>query len=471
MKASEFDEKFAAGGDITQVLDISQAKRINRAEKRITVEFAMHIDRLDIQNFRCFEDRTFAFDPQFTLLIGANATGKTTILDALAVALGAALIPVPHARSRGIGHRDVRRTYRFAGETGHFVEHYPARIAARGTVEENELVWVRELKSAKSQTTRKGTYEIRQVMNNLVRRSTDNNHIVFPYIGYYGTDRFWLWQQRTVEGNVDPVGRSSRYIGYQACLTPTSSARYLVGWIKRLALIEAQRREQLKTLHAVYEAIARCVEDAVATEFDFDEDDIVIKFSNDVRVSFRSLSDGQRSMAAIAADIAMRCSQLNPHLNERASVETPGIVLIDELDLHLHPRWQRGVIKDLIETFPRLQFIATSHSPFIIQSVSRGGVINLDQGDDVPKTPEVQSIEDVAENIMGIDLPQQSQRFQKMVAVAERYYRLIESGSTENDSKKVKTLREQLDELEEPFADDPAYIAFLRLQRTAKNLQ
>ena len=172
-------------------------------------------------------------------------------------------------------------------------------------------------------------------------------------------------------------------------------------------------------------------------------------------------------MAALAADIAMRCSQLNPHLNERASVETPGVVLIDELDLHLHPRWQRGVVEDLIETFPRLQFIATSHSPFIIQSVSEGGVINLDQGDDVPETPEIQSIEDVAENIMGVDLPQQSQRFQKMVAAAEEYYRLIESGSTEDDLE-VKALREQLDELEEPFADNPAYIAFLRLQRTAK---
>lgn len=427
----------------------------------------MHIDRLDIENFRCFEDRTFVFDPRFTLLIGANGTGKTAALDALAVSLGAVLTPVPDARSRGIGRRDVRRTYRFAGETGHFVEHYPARIEARGSVEEGELVWVRELKSAKSRTTNGEAQGIRRAMDNLVRRSIDDDHIVFPYIGYYGTNRFWLEQRPATKGSVDPVGRSSRYIGYQGCLTSISSARHLTAWIKRLALIEAQRRERLKTLLAVYEAIAHCVEDAVSAEFDFDEDDIVIEFSSDTRVPFRSLSDGQRSMAALAADIAMRCSQLNPHLNERARIETPGIVLIDELDLHLHPRWQRGVIEDLIETFPRLQFVATSHSPFIIQSVSEGGVINLDQGDDVPETPEMQSIEDVAENIMGVDLPQQSQRFQKMVATAEEYYRLIESGATEDDLE-VKTLRERLDELEEPFADNPAYVAFLRLQRTAK---
>ena len=424
----------------------------------------MHIDRLDIENFRCFEDRTFDFDRRFTLLIGKNATGKTAILDALAVALGAALIPVPHAQSRLIRHRDVRLIYQPAGETGYFVEHYPARIVASGSVGGTELVWRRELQSAKSQTTLRGTRTIRQVMRDLILRNTDD--VIFPYIGYYGTGRLWVEQRRSAARNIDPVGRSSRYIGYQNCLNPTS-VRYLTAWIKRLALIEDQRRRRLKTLDAVYEAIAACVEDAVSAEFDFDEDDIVVEFSNGVRLPFQLLSDGQRSMAALAADIAMRCSQLNPHLNERASVETPGVVLIDELDLHLHPRWQRGVIEDLLETFPRLQFIATSHSPFIVQSVSEGGVINLDQGDDVPETPEMQSIEDVAENIMGIDLPQQSQRFQKMVAVAEEYYRLIESGSTEGDLE-VKALRERLDELEEPFADNPAYIAFLRLQRTAK---
>ena len=427
----------------------------------------MHIDRLDIENFRCFEDRTFVFDPQFTLLIGANATGKTAILDALAIALGSALIPVPDARSRGIGRRDVRRIYRFSGETGHFVEHYPARIEASGTVGGSKLVWVRELKSAKSWTTRKGTYAMRQVIGDLVRRSTADDRIVFPYIGYYGTNRFWLDQRPTAKGKVDRVGRNSRYIGYKGCLTSISSTRYLTAWIKHLALIEVQRRERLKTLHAVYEAIAACVEDAVAAEFDFAEDDIVIEFSKDSRVPLQLLSDGQRSMAAMAADIAMRCSQLNPHLNERASAETPGIVLIDELDLHLHPRWQRGVVEHLIKAFPRLQFVATSHSPFIIQSVSQGGVINLDQGTDVPEMPEAQSVEDVAENIMGIDLPQQSQRFQNMVAVAEEYYRLIERIGTEDDSK-VRALRERLDELEEPFADNPAYVAFLRLQRTAK---
>ena len=431
----------------------------------------MRINSFDIRNFRCFEDRTFTLDPRFTLLIGANASGKTAILDALTVALGAALMPVPSAPSRSIHYRDVRRTYRAAGETGHFVEHYPARVEATGALGEAEFEWARELKSAKSRTTRGGALSIRRAMGDLIGQCGGGADTVLPFIGYYGTGRLWLEQRLAVDGNLDPAGRNSRYVGYRNCLTPAYSARYLVAWIKRLALIQTQRRSPLKTLHAVYEAITDSLEDAVAAEYDFDEDDLVVEFATSGRTPFRMLSDGQRGMAATVADIAMRCSQLNPHLNERARLETPGVVLIDEIDLHLHPRWQRSVIASLCRSFPRLQFVATSHSPFIIQSVHRGGVVNLDKEDDAPGMPGEQSIEDVAEDVMGVEQPQRSRRFQAMLAAAEEYYRIMESASGKEDPKTVEALRERLDELEEPFADNPAYVAFLRLQRATKSLR
>lgn len=429
----------------------------------------MRINRLDINNFRCFDERSFTFHERFTLLVGANATGKTAVLDALAVALGAALIPVPHALSGSIHHRDVRRTYQQIGETGHFQEHYPAHIEAHGSIEKRCVTWTRALKSAKSRTTRGGSRAVREAMNQLVQGSASHDDVLLPYIGYYGTGRLWREQRLLSEGGIDPARRSSRYVGYQNCLTPSSSARHLSAWVKRLALIEA-RRGPLATLRAVLRAVADCVEEAVSAYFDFEEDDIVVQFETD-RFPFRSLSDGQRNMAATAADIAMRCAQLNPQLNDRARLETPGVVLIDEVDLHLHPRWQRTVVADMTRTFPRLQFVATSHSPFIVQSVSDGGVINLDREDSEPETPHDQSVEDVAENIMGVDQPQRSKRFQEMMKSAAEYYSLIEGATTETDPREVQALRDQLDRLEEPFANNPAYVAFLRLQRAAKNLR
>jgi predicted ATP-binding protein involved in virulence len=71
-------------------------------------------------------------------------------------------------------------------------------------------------------------------------------------------------------------------------------------------------------------------------------------------------------MLTLIGDLVRRVVMLNPHFGEKALLETPGVVLIDELDLHLHPKWQRRVIHDLKKTFPRVQFIATTHSPQLI---------------------------------------------------------------------------------------------------------
>ena len=209
--------------------------------------------------------------------------------------------------------------------------------------------------------------------------------------------------------------------------------------------------------------MASCIEGATTAAFDFQEDDISITFADGARYPFRLLSDGQRGMAALVADIAMRCTLLNPHLNGQACRETPGVVLIDELDLHLHPRWQRRVVRDLRRTFPSIQFVATSHSPFIIQSMAEiGGVISLDAEDGEPSPVFQHSIEDVAEGIMHVQQPQRSQRFLEMMEAAEEYFAALE-GTSEQDEAGILALRDRLDQLQHLYADNPAYAAFLRL--------
>ncbi len=121
---------------------------------------------------------------------------------------------------------------------------------------------------------------------------------------------------------------------------------------------------------------------------------------------FRYLSDGYRNMVAMAADIAVRCATLNPHLGAEAARGTPGVVLIDEVDLHLHPRWQRRVVDDLLRAFPKVQFFGTTHSPFIIQSlppIEGVQLLNLDnpQAEDFTN----KSVEDIAEEVQGVELP------------------------------------------------------------------
>lgn len=428
----------------------------------------MRVERLTLQNYRCFEDRTLRLHRRFTLLVGANATGKTAVLEGLAVALGAPLMSVPSAPTRTIHPREVHRTWQRVGETWSFREHYPTRIVARGAVNGNQTDWVRELRTPKSRTTRVGAKDVRREMDELVSRSVSDDQTLFPFIGYYGTGRLWHEQRLMRKAPLSPATPASRYSGYQNCLDPSSSARHLVAWIKRWALTQAQRRNRLETLQTVLEAITMCVEDAVTADFDFEQDDIVLEFPAGLRTPFSLLSDGQRSVAATVGDIAMRCAIINPHLGGRARLLTPGVVLIDELDQHLHPRWQRRAVRDLRDTFPHLQFVATSHSPFIIQAMEQGDVVNLDDDDVHESGMRPQSIEDIAENVMGVDQPQRSQRFREMVSAAEEYLAALARSTAERDPAKIEELRDKLDRLEEPFSDNPAYVAFLRLQRGAE---
>jgi predicted ATP-binding protein involved in virulence len=181
---------------------------------------------------------------------------------------------------------------------------------------------------------------------------------------------------------------------------------------------------------------------------------------------FRLLSDGARNMLAMVADIAFRCTLLNPKFGEEAALKTSGVVLIDELDLHLHPSWQKKTVHNLKKTFPRIQFITTTHSPFIIQELDEGELIRLDSealGEYVD-----QSLEDIAENVQGVENPQWSRKRQKMYEAAKQYYQTLQKMKGDTSHEEVKKLRAKLDKLSQPFADNLAYHAFLEQERLFK---
>ncbi|MBQ9692714.1 MAG: AAA family ATPase, partial [Clostridia bacterium] len=152
-----------------------------------------------------------------------------------------------------------------------------------------------------------------------------------------------------------------------------------------------------------------------------------------------------------------------------------GVVLIDELDLFLHPRWQRRVVGDLQKTFPNVQFVATTHSPFIIQSVQDGCVLDLENMENIQKpgtaSPaptaeyESRSIEDITEDLMGVTIPQRSRRYHEMYETAKEYYTLLHSTAVSEEEKRQK--RQKLDALIAPFSQDVAYHAFLEMERLA----
>ena len=210
-------------------------------------------------------------------------------------------------------------------------------------------------------------------------------------------------------------------------------------------------------------------EDWQTITYDLNKSEVLAEAKDGRFLPLRLLSDGVRNMLAMVADMAYRAAMLNPHLGKDAAKETPGIVLIDEIDLHLHPSWQRVVVEALHRTFPNIQFIATTHSPFIIQSLDcdRGSLINLDPQDAAEYSDK--SIEDITENVMGVYLPQKSKRFLKMKEAAKEYARFLKKAKNVAPEQKEK-LKLELDKLMMPYSNNPAYHAFLESEREAAGI-
>ncbi|MEX0714335.1 MAG: AAA family ATPase [Pirellulales bacterium] len=424
----------------------------------------MRIDRIQFENFNCFAKREFRLAPRFNLVIGDNAAGKTTVLDGLAVGLGGLFLGFPApAAARSIHRDEVRLQFYLHGETVTAEPQFPAAIHCEGEVAGHTGEWRRALTSFDGRTTRRAANWVRAAGNRLRHRIKAGQSAILPLVSYYGTGRLWVQlRQREVE----TLGPHSRFAGYLDCLNPASDEKRLVAWFKTQEIAAIQRKRPSATLEACRGAVLACVPEAKHVFFDVARDELMLRFAEQ-ELPFSYLSDGFRNMLAIAADIAVRCATLNPALEADAARGTPGVVLVDEIDLHLHPKWQRRVVGDLLRAFPNVQFVATTHSPFVIQSLPSTAGVQLLNLDDPGATGFVnKSVEDITEEVQGIELPQRSRRYQDMLQTAKKYFALLEDANNATPAEKEQ-LKRRLDELILPFSDDPAYQAFLEMQRTA----
>jgi hypothetical protein len=159
------------------------------------------------------------------------------------------------------------------------------------------------------------------------------------------------------------------------------------------------------------------------------------------------LSDGERSLAAIGADIAIRLASLNEGAADPVK-NGSGVVLLDEIDLHLHPQWQRRIATDLPAAFPKVQFIATSHSPQVIGETPAGRAILLHEGGRTEVLDESLGRDSgwILRHVMGT--PERNARLQ---AGLDEIDRLMEDGELDKARGRVTALRAE-------FGDDKELI-------------
>jgi predicted ATP-binding protein involved in virulence len=439
----------------------------------------MRIDRLLIKNFKGFESQEFSFHPEFNLIVGRNGSGKTSALDALSVAVGSWFLGIRGAETRHIRFNEVRLIDFEHGEldengrehvTVQWERFYPCEIKAYGLVQENPIDWVRSLNSPNGRTTYVKATHIKQLASEADQAVRKGRDVNLPLISYYGTGR--LWQEPRESFTVsDPIKvankeEQSRFSGYSNSVDPRLSVSELTRWIARQSWIAYQQQNRFSPVFsAVKEALIACVEDAQDLYFDANLGEVVVVFP-EVSQPFSNLSDGQRCMLAMVGDMAQKVAKLNPHLGSDVLRETRGVVLIDELDLHIHPRWQRSLIEDLRKAFPKIQFICTTHSPFLIQSLRSGEELIMLDGQSTAELGNL-SIEDIAQAIQQVPNTLVSERYAEMTKAAKNYLQLLEQAAIAPEEK-LAAFKNQLADTIKPYADNPAFQAFLELKRVAK---
>lgn len=407
----------------------------------------MKLEKITLENFRCFKKLNIDFHPKTTILVANNGQGKSTVLDAIRIALWPYVSQFDLAKTayadpaNTITIDDVRTIKSFEQQSKTFgaldemARQFTSSVSATGEYNAKQTTWqrFRDSEAKKSQTKddaeckklKTSAKELQQKVRDLSKQPID-----LPIFGYYGTGRLWREKRLTdgKKGTTEKNNEQIRTFAYRDCLDPASSFRQFEDWFTsayiQVMQYQIKQIEQGATFLEVDPALKRpvkVVQEAVNSvlkpvswqHLQYSETydkSLVLKHTELGVMKVSQLSDGIKNMLAMIADIAYRCVLLNGHLGEDAAKKSSGIVMIDEIDMHLHPIWQQSVISSLQDAFPNIQFIVTTHSPQVLSTVPKECIRVLGKnsaGDDIAATPLAASYgepsNDVLQAIMHVD--------------------------------------------------------------------
>lgn len=440
------------------------------------------IKELTVTNYRKFEQETFRLNPTMNVFAGKNGSGKTAALEAAVVMMGAYLAAYQkYVPSRNVfnlsgnptnsdAHKKVMLAQQDSILTTGGVPQYPCKVSCTAVWgdDTSEISFQRVIEKEGGRTKFSGKNPMQSKVveweNAIAKADHSDEELILPLVLYLSSARLWNENNSTTKKGV--FGRTE---AFNYCLNKKHGAELAFEHIRALQTVAMEEKKDFPA----YDAILKAVNKAFGGELAPGERVIFsMRYANDVvalqtkegtAVPFTSLSDGYRNVIKIILDIATRMCILNPYQKGNALKNTPGIVVIDEIDLSLHPTWQRKIIGILKELFPKIQFICATHSPFIIQSLEEGELITLDQTLDSEYSGE--SIEDIAEDVMGVKMAQYSEKKRKMYEAAKDYFDSLKKSVSKAELEK---LRQRMNRLEAEYSKNPAYLALMEQKYTVK---
>mgnify|MGYP001271711027 CR=1 FL=1 len=369
----------------------------------------MKLSRIEITYFRCFESLRVDLQPDVNVIVGANGSGKSSILDAVAIALyevvaangaggqrqrkaqGTALLPTDiYIASPSTDTASSRKAFvqiRASASDYYPIEQFSGRTP---TGQPAALEWSQNIiyqtpaRFTYSNSTTERLSSLNKYVQALWREigKSPQALIPLPVVAYYRAARRM--------GGMPELGDIfkldlSREKAFADALDAAANFTTMCQWLYLRENSELRAKNHVKAnakdgecqefvdLRAIRQALQHTVEGLERLYFDGSPPRLMVDL-REGRGSTRTLelaqlSDGYRNLLAIVLDFARRLAQANP--NWPNPLEAPGILLIDEVELHLHPRWQQTVIPGLRAAFPNTQLVISTHSPAVLTTVRR----------------------------------------------------------------------------------------------------
>ncbi len=404
----------------------------------------MKLKKLTLINFRRFKELNIDFHPELTVIAADNGQGKTSVSDAATVALGTFIGAFDLGKAKHLNHNDAR--YHRNKGMSESEQVFPVRVEAELSNFGHPII--RELTGAKSKTTIKGAAALTEYGKSLMERVRDLDPVELPVMAYYGSGRLWNTHKNVSR---KAVLSESRTMGYEDCFTSASSFTQVQQWMNKATFAALQQQsmqvykdynidEQIK---GTQETVNTVLDKEGWSHFHYSvqHEELAMAHEEMGVLPVSMLSDGVRAMVSLVADLAWRCAKLNPQMGAQAQQQTEGIVFIDEVDMHLHPKWQQTVVGALRKAFPQIQFILTTHSPQVLSTVESNSIRVISQESEVVSpTQQIKGIESAValNDIMGVN-PVPPVQEAKWIA---DYTAKIENGTHEDEEGKA--LREKL---------------------------
>ncbi|MGB0929567.1 MAG: AAA family ATPase [Chitinophagales bacterium] len=401
----------------------------------------MRIKRLDIEGFKVFEKADIHFsDNQTTAFIGNNGSGKTSILEALRIGFSFTI-------------KGINKNFSATSISPKQVNNVSKRLR-------NCIFFILKSNSNKLKYDFNIEYKLApqdfginynpsgviKTLTELGKKALSNPTTNIPTIIYYPTDRI------VDEPDIEPNELNTHpFAAYDNALDASINFNSFFKWFRNREDLENEVRlnenpnHRDKKLAAIRTAIESFLPNFSHLRVKRKGQPVMVVRKGEEELEINQLSHGEKVLLVMVGDIARRLSIANPSLEK--PLEGEGVVMIDEIELHLHPTWQRMVIDNLEATFPNLQFIITTHSPQVIGNLQKGSVFSVENGKVYPLPYSYGRDSNWILKVM-MDA---EERNEEVTEELEEYFGLIEEGKLQEANQLRTKLEEEIGSDYPPF--------------------